>query len=57
MNDVNVLFSPLKIGKLEIKNRVVLAPLTRGRAGDSRVPNEMMGEYYSQRSGAGLMIS
>jgi N-ethylmaleimide reductase len=35
----------------------VLAPLTRGRAGDSRVPNEMMGEYYSQRVDAGLMIS
>ena len=57
MNNVDVLFTPLKIGNLEIKNRIILAPLTRGRAGNSRMPNELMKEYYSQRASAGFMIS
>jgi N-ethylmaleimide reductase len=42
---------------MTLKNRIVLAPLTRGRAGETRVPNDLMGEYYQQRSGAGLMIT
>ncbi len=42
---------------LPLDNRVVLAPLTRGRAGASRVPNAMMAEYYAQRAGAGLLIA
>ena len=57
MNNVDVLFTPLKIGNLEIKNRIILAPLTRARAGNSRMPNELMKEYYSQRASAGFMIS
>ncbi|OYP36419.1 alkene reductase [Rhodopirellula sp. MGV] len=56
-NQSSELFRPLQIGSLELKNRVVMAPLTRARAGESRVPNEMMAEYYAQRSSAGLIIS
>lgn len=51
------LLQPLPIGDIELRNRVVMAPLTRARAGDSRVPNEMMVEYYTQRASAGLIIT
>eukprot|EP01040_Poterioochromonas_malhamensis_P004214 gene4214-4513_t len=51
------LFTPLKIGSLELGNRVVMAPLTRGRAGVSRVPNDYMRQYYEERASAGLIIS
>uniref|UniRef100_A0A0G4HGU1 NADH:flavin oxidoreductase/NADH oxidase N-terminal domain-containing protein n=1 Tax=Chromera velia CCMP2878 TaxID=1169474 RepID=A0A0G4HGU1_9ALVE len=51
------LLSPLKLSPLQLKNRVVLAPMTRARAGPSRVANELMAEYYSQRAGAGLLIT
>ncbi|MCD0458318.1 hypothetical protein [Roseiconus lacunae] len=51
------LLSPTQIGSLELKNRVAMAPRTRARAGVSRVPNELMAEYYVQRSSAGLIIS
>eukprot|EP01034_Spumella_vulgaris_P027894 gene27894-34677_t len=51
------LLSPFKLGDLLLSNRVVLAPLTRGRAGVSRVPNDLMVQYYEQRSSAGLIIS
>ncbi len=51
------LFTPLKVGDLEISNRIVLAPLTRTRAVDNRTPNPLMAEYYAQRSSAGLIIS
>lgn len=50
------LLSPLDRG-LSLKNRVVMAPLTRGRAGSERMPNALMAEYYAQRAGAGLIIS
>jgi N-ethylmaleimide reductase len=42
---------------LELRNRIVMAPLTRGRAGSARLPNALMAEYYSQRASAGLIIS
>lgn len=51
------LFESIKIGDLELKNRIAMAPMTRGRAGDSRIPNELMAEYYVQRASAGLIIS
>ena len=52
------LFDPLKIGDLEVPNRVFLAPLTRNRStGPGRVPNAMMRDYYVQRASAGLIIS
>jgi N-ethylmaleimide reductase len=52
-----ILSTPLNLGNLHLKNRIVMAPMTRGRAGDSRVPNELMAEYYRQRASAGLLIS
>lgn len=51
------LLSPFKIGSLTLANRVVMAPLTRGRAGLNRLPNEYMREYYEQRASAGLLIT
>jgi N-ethylmaleimide reductase len=51
------LFSPLTAGDIELKNRIIMAPLTRGRAGDSRIANAMMAEYYAQRATAGLIIT
>jgi 2,4-dienoyl-CoA reductase-like NADH-dependent reductase (Old Yellow Enzyme family) len=52
------LFDPLKLGALDLPNRVILAPLTRSRATpDTRVPTPLQAEYYVQRAGAGLIIS
>ncbi|WP_114227534.1 MULTISPECIES: alkene reductase [Sphingomonas] len=51
------LFDPLTVGSLQLPNRIVMAPLTRGRAGRAGVPNALMAEYYSQRAAAGLIIS
>jgi 2,4-dienoyl-CoA reductase-like NADH-dependent reductase (Old Yellow Enzyme family) len=51
------LFDPLQAGAFKLKNRVVLAPLTRCRASEGRTPNDMMREYYVQRASAGLMLS
>ena len=51
------LFDPLQIGDLTLKNRIVMAPLTRQRAGDVRVPNALMAKYYAERASAGLILS
>lgn len=51
------LFDPIKIGDLELTNRIIMAPLTRCRADEGRVPNALMAEYYTQRASAGLIIS
>jgi 2,4-dienoyl-CoA reductase-like NADH-dependent reductase (Old Yellow Enzyme family) len=51
------LFDPLKIGDLTLKNRIIMAPLTRQRAGDIRVPNALMAHYYAERASAGLILS
>jgi len=51
------LFEPISIGDLRLNNRIAMAPMTRGRAGEERVPNNLMAEYYFQRSGAGLLIT
>jgi N-ethylmaleimide reductase len=50
------LFSPKIVGSIELKNRIVMAPMTRCRAIDN-IPNELMAEYYKQRSSAGLIIT
>jgi len=50
------LFTTYRLGTTELKNRVVMAPMTRSRA-TGNLPNEMMTEYYHQRSGAGLIIT
>jgi 2,4-dienoyl-CoA reductase-like NADH-dependent reductase (Old Yellow Enzyme family) len=51
------LFDPLRVGELELPNRILMAPLTRCRAVEERVPNSLMLEYYRQRASAGLIIS
>ena len=52
----NLLYTPIKIGSIELKNRIVMAPMTRCRA-IKNIPNELMCEYYNQRSTAGLIIT
>nr|AFK73185.1 old yellow enzyme OYE1 [Achromobacter sp. JA81] len=54
---MNPLFEPLKVGDLTLRNRVVMAPLTRQRASAGRVPNDLMVEYYTQRAGAGMILT
>ncbi|WP_026097535.1 alkene reductase [Baaleninema simplex] len=51
------LLSPFNMGDLSLKNRVVMAPLTRARAGIERMPNALIAEHYRQRASAGLIIS
>src|SRR4051812_41705279 len=51
------LFEPLGVGALVLANRVVMAPLTRSRAGEGMVPTDLNVEYYRQRAGAGLIIT
>ena len=51
------LFEPLQVGDLLLPNRVLMAPLTRCRAGAGRVPTPLMAEYYVQRASAGLIVS
>ena len=51
------LFSPYDLGSLELANRLVMAPLTRNRAGIGEAPNGLTAEYYAQRAGAGLIIT
>lgn len=52
----SLLFSPTKLGDLDLKNRVVMAPMTRNRATDN-LPNALMATYYGQRSEAGLIVT
>ena len=51
------LFDSLQLGPLTLPNRIFLAPLTRSRAGQQRIPNALMAEYYRQRSSAGLILT
>lgn len=51
------LLSSFDMHGVKLKNRVVLAPMTRARAGAARMPNQLMAEYYEQRAGAGLIIT
>jgi 2,4-dienoyl-CoA reductase-like NADH-dependent reductase (Old Yellow Enzyme family) len=51
------LFDPISIGCLNLPNRIIMAPLTRSRSGASRVPNQLMADYYVQRASAGLILS
>ncbi|RTL83246.1 MAG: alkene reductase [Hyphomicrobiales bacterium] len=54
---MSVLFQPLRLGDLELPNRIVMAPLTRCRADEGRVPNALMKNYYVQRASAGLILT
>jgi N-ethylmaleimide reductase len=51
------LFSPLQLGAIQLRNRIIMAPLTRMRAGANNVPTPLNAEYYAQRASAGLIIS
>lgn len=54
---MTTLFDSMSLGALTLPNRIIMAPLTRGRADAGGIPNAMMAEYYSQRADAGLIIS
>ncbi len=51
------LLSPFNLHGLELPNRIVMAPMTRARAGKSRVPNELMAKYYSKRASSALILT
>ena len=51
------LLSPIRLGDLDLPNRIFMAPLTRARAGATRIPNELMAQYYRQRASAGLILT
>jgi N-ethylmaleimide reductase len=53
---MSLLYSPAKLGPLTLQNRLVMSPMTRSRA-PGNVPNELMAQYYGQRSSAGLIIT
>ena len=51
------LFTPLNLGPYTLSNRIIMAPLTRNRAGAGNVPQPLNTEYYAQRASAGLIVS
>ncbi|MCE5387216.1 MAG: alkene reductase [Acidithiobacillus sp.] len=51
------LFNPLRVGGIDARNRIFMAPLTRCRADDEHVPTPLMAKYYAQRASAGLIIA
>jgi len=51
------LFDPIRLGAIAAPNRVFMAPMTRGRSTRDHVPTSIMADYYSQRAGAGLIIT
>lgn len=57
MSTAKLLLSPVKVGPYELPNRLVMAPLTRNRAGEGNVPHELNAIYYAQRATAGLIIT
>jgi len=57
MQPSNHLLSPAVIGRLALPNRIVMAPMTRSRAGDGDVPTPLVVEYYRQRASAGLIVT
>ncbi len=56
-HDAEILFQPITVGDLQLPNRIVMAPLTRNRAGAGNVPTALNATYYAQRASAGLIIS
>jgi N-ethylmaleimide reductase len=51
------LFTPVQIGRYTLPNRLVMAPMTRSRADDNGIPDDLVVTYYAQRASAGLIIS
>jgi NADH:flavin oxidoreductase / NADH oxidase family len=54
---VSILQEPLDVGDLRLPNRILMAPLTCSRAGEQRIPNALMAQYYIQRASAGLILT
>lgn len=54
---MNTLFEPIQVGDYQLGNRILMAPLTRGRAVEASQPNGLMADYYAQRASAGLLIT
>ena len=54
---MNNLLAPARLGDLSLKNRIVMAPMTRARAQAARIPNDLMAQYYAQRATAGLILT
>jgi N-ethylmaleimide reductase len=52
-----ILFRPLSVGAIQLPNRIIMAPLTRMRAGAANVPTALHAEYYAQRASAGMIVS
>jgi 2,4-dienoyl-CoA reductase-like NADH-dependent reductase (Old Yellow Enzyme family) len=54
---MTTLFDPIRVGDLDLPNRVFMAPLTRARATEDRVPTDIMRDYYVQRASSGLILT
>jgi hypothetical protein len=54
---IPMLFDPVSVRSLQLKNRCVMAPMTRSRAVDAHTANALMAEYYAQRASAGLIVT
>ncbi|MEN9390912.1 MAG: hypothetical protein RL017_209 [Pseudomonadota bacterium] len=54
---MSILFTPIQLGGVTLNNRIIMAPLTRCRSDDKRIPTQLMQQYYRQRASAGLIIS
>jgi N-ethylmaleimide reductase len=57
MTSKSTLFAPFALGDLALPNRIVMAPMTRRRAADGKLPTALMAQYYGQRASAGLIVS
>ncbi|MGZ3291078.1 MAG: oxidoreductase, partial [Xanthobacteraceae bacterium] len=53
----SALFTPYRLGDLDLSNRLVMSPMTRSRALDGNVPNPLAATYYAQRASAGLIVT
>ena len=51
------IFEPMTLGNYHLKNRIIMAPMTRGRADAGAIPNSLMADYYALRADAGLIIT
>lgn len=54
---MSALFTEVQVGRYTLSNRIVMAPMTRSRANDAGIPDDMVATYYEQRASAGLIIS
>lgn len=57
MNPISPILQPVTLGGLRLKNRFVMAPMTRSRADEAGVPPDYAADYYAQRAGAGLIVT